>query len=57
MKPIKIGKDCYLVEWRYKDFLKIGHEFQGSVIVSLDRYDHGGGVYVRVIVDKVSYNI
>lgn len=57
MKPIKIGDGCYLVDWRYKDFLRIGHEFQGAVIVKLERRENFGADYVMVTVENVKYQI
>lgn len=57
MKAIKFGKDCYLVDWKYKDFLRVGHEFQGGVIVKLEKSDHFGSDCVLVTVENVKYQI
>lgn len=57
MQIIKIDIGCYLVEYKYKDFLRIGYEFQRATIVSLDRYEHGGETYIRVKTEPSSYKI
>lgn len=57
MKVTKLGSDCYLVEWKYKDFLRIGHEFQGSTIIKLEQYEYLTGKYVKVTVQEVRYSI
>lgn len=57
MRVIKVDPTCYLVEWKYKDFLHLGHQFKGDTIVRLERHDHGGGEYVRVTVERAEYKI
>jgi hypothetical protein len=48
MKFLRVDPSCYLVEWKYRDFLRLGYEFQGGTILRLERFDHGGSDYVRV---------
>lgn len=50
MRPIQFGDNCYLVEWKYKDFLRMGHDFQGNSIVKLEKIIHFEKDYVRVTV-------
>lgn len=57
MRVIKVDAGCYLVEWKYKDFLRIGHEFQGGAITRLERYEHHGADYIRVTVASADYKI
>jgi hypothetical protein len=57
MKILKVDQRTFLVEWKYKDFLRIGYEFQGSTIVRLERYDHLKSDYVRVTVEPSDYKI
>lgn len=57
MRVIKVDGKHYLVEWKYKDFLRIGHQFQGSTIVGLERWGHLGEEYVRVKVEETNYKI
>jgi hypothetical protein len=52
MQVIKVDANCYLVEWKYRDFLRLGRDFQGGVIVRLERFDKLGAKYVRVLTDK-----
>jgi hypothetical protein len=40
MKPLKIEEDLYYIGWKYKDFLKIGHEFQGKTIIKLEKKEY-----------------
>jgi hypothetical protein len=48
MKPSKIDENCFLVEWKYKEFLRIGYEFQGKTIIKLEKFEHLRGEYVKV---------
>lgn len=48
MKIIKCGENCYLVEWEYKDFLRIGHIFQNETIIKLEKVNELNKEYVRV---------
>lgn len=48
MKVVRVESSCYLVEWKYRDFLRLGHEFQGGTIIRLERFDHFGSDYVKV---------
>lgn len=57
MRVIKVDDGNYLVEWKYKDFLRIGHQFQGATIVRLERWAHVGEDYVRVTVEATNYKI
>ena len=57
MKVIEIDARTFLVEWKYKDFLRVGHLFQGATIVRIERYDHFGVDYVRVAVEPSEYKI
>lgn len=57
MRVIKVDHRCYLVEWKYKDFLRVGHEFQGSTITRLERFEHHGADYIRVTVEASEYKI
>lgn len=52
MKISQIDKKNFLVEWKYKDFLKLGNEFRSAEIVKLERYEFMGKVYAKVTVDK-----
>lgn len=57
MHVIKVDETCYLVEWKYKDFLRLGYQFHGGTIVRLERHDHSGLDYVRVIIEPTQYKI
>lgn len=57
MRILRVDKNFCLVEWKYKDFLKIGCNFQGSTIVKLERYDHLGSDYVKVVTEDSEYKI
>jgi len=57
MRVVKVDSNCYLVEWKYKDFLRVGHEFQGSTIVRLEKYDQLNQEYVKVTVEDPDYKI
>lgn len=57
MHVIRVDSTCYLVEWKYKDFLRLGHQFQGATIVRLERHDQHGQGFVRVIVEPTQYKI
>lgn len=57
MRVIKVDPTCYLVEWKYKDFLRLGHQFNGSTIVKLEKNDQSGVEYVQVTVEKTEYKI
>ena len=57
MRLVKVEPNCYLVEWKYKDFLRIGCEFQGATITKLERYQNLGSEYVRVVVEQPDYKI
>lgn len=57
MRVIKVDARCYLVEWKYKDFLRIGHEFQGGTILKLEKYEQLGSEYIRVTVEPTEYKI
>lgn len=57
MRVIKVDSRCYLVEWKYKDFLRVGHEFQGFAISKLEKVDHHGADYIRVTVESTNYKI
>lgn len=57
MRVIGVDSRTFLVEWKYKDFLRIGHLFQGATIVRLERYEHLGSDYVKVIVEPSDYKI
>lgn len=48
MKPVKVEENIYLVEWKYKDFLRLGFEFQKSTIIKLEKIEHAKTEYVRV---------
>lgn len=39
------------MEWKYRDFLRLGHEFQGGKIAKLERYKSLGSDYVRVFLE------
>lgn len=49
MRPLKVEENIYLVEWKYKDFLRIGHEFQGKTIVKLEKTEYAKEDYIKVI--------
>ena len=53
----KIDSNSYLVEWKYKDFLRVGHEFQGATIIKLEQYDYLKSEYVKVTVKETRYSI
>jgi hypothetical protein len=57
MRVIKVDSRCYLVEWKYKDFLRIGHQFQGATIIRLERQEQLGSDYIRVTVETTEYKI
>lgn len=57
MRILKVDQNCCLVEWKYKDFLKIGGNFQGTTIVKLERYQHLGSDYVKVTTEQSDYKI
>ena len=57
MRILKVDQNCCLVEWKYKDFLKIGGNFQGATIVKLERYQHLGSDYVKVMTEQGDYEI
>jgi hypothetical protein len=57
MRVIGVDSRTFLVEWKYKDFLRIGYLFQGATIVRLERYEHLGADYVKVIVEPSDYKI
>ena len=57
MRVIKVDHRCYLVEWKYKDFLRVGHQFQGQTILKLERYEQFGSDYVKVTVEATEYKI
>lgn len=57
MQVIKVDSKNFLVEWKYKDFLRIGYSFQGATIMRLERWNHMGLDYVRVTVDGTNYKI
>lgn len=57
MRVIGVDTRTFLVEWKYKDFLRIGHLFQGSTIVRLEQYEHLGADYIRVTVEPSEYKI
>lgn len=57
MRLVKVEPNCYLVEWKYKDFLRIGCEFQGATITKLEKYQNLGSEYVRVVVEQPDYKI
>lgn len=57
MKIIKLDSNCFLVEYKYKDFLRIGHEFQGGSIVKLEKADHFGSSHVKVHIVETNYKI
>lgn len=50
MRPIPLGENCYMVEWKYKDFLRMGHEFQSGTIVKLEKILHVGREYVKITI-------
>jgi len=52
VKPLKIEENTYLVEWKYKDFLKIGHEFQGKTIVRLEKIEYVSKDFIKVMTEK-----
>lgn len=52
IKPLKLEENLYLVEWKYKDFLKIGHEFQGKTIIKLEKIKYVSKEYVRVVTES-----
>jgi hypothetical protein len=57
MRVTPLDSRTFLVEWNYKDFLRIGHLFQGATIVRLERYGHLGADYVKVTVEPSEYKI
>lgn len=57
MQVIKIDTRTFLVDWKYKDFLRLGYEFQGATIVRLERTEQLGGEYVQVTVEEGGYKI
>jgi hypothetical protein len=52
IRPLKLEENLYLVEWKYKDFLKIGNEFQGETIVKLEKIEYVSKEFVRVFTEK-----
>lgn len=48
MQVIKVDPNRFLVEWKYRDFLRLGYQFQDGTIVRLERFDHRGVDYVMV---------
>ena len=54
MKIIKFGQNCYLVEWEYKDFLRIGHSFQNETIIKLEKINELKKDYIKVT--TINYN-
>lgn len=52
VKTIRVDDRNFLIEWKYKDFLRIGHEFQGRFVVKLECVEHLGADYVRITVDQ-----
>lgn len=52
MRLLKLEENTFLVEWKYKDFLKIGHEFQSKTIIKLEKIEYASKDYVRVITEK-----
>lgn len=57
MRVIKVDPRCYLVEWKYKDFLRVGYQFQDSTIIKLEKHEHLGSQYIRVTVETTEYKI
>jgi hypothetical protein len=57
MRILKVDDNCSLVEWKYKDFLKIGGNFQGSTIIKLERHEYMKSEYVKVVTEKCNYKI
>jgi hypothetical protein len=57
MRVVKVDSSCYLVEWKYRDFLRIGYEFQGGTIVRLEKFDHFGSDYIRVFLEPAHNKI
>ena len=57
MRPLKLEENLYLVEWKYKDFLKIGHEFQGKTIIKLEKFEYVSKDYVRVFTENHYNNL
>ena len=57
MRILKVDDNCSLVEWKYKDFLKIGGNFQGSTIIKLERHEYMKSEYVKVVTEKCNYRI
>lgn len=53
MRIVKVDQSCYLVDWKYRDFLRLGYDFQGGKIVKLERYKSLGSDYVRVFLESV----
>lgn len=51
MHVVKVDSTCYLVGWKYRDFLRLGHDFQGGTIARLERYSNLGSDYVRVFLE------
>lgn len=57
MRVIRLDSRTFLVEWKYKDFLHVGHIFRGATIVRLERYEHLGADHVRVSVEPSDWKI
>ena len=57
MKIIKLDSTCFLVEYKYKDFLRIGYEFQGGTIIKLEKIDHFGSSHVKVHIVGTNHKI
>jgi hypothetical protein len=57
MKPIKLESNLYLVEWKYKDFLRIGYEFQGETIIKLEKEERFNKDYIKVATSNFKNNL
>lgn len=52
MKTIKLEPNCYLVEWKYKDFIRIGYEFHGETIIKLEKQGIFDKEYVKIFTEN-----
>ncbi len=57
MQVTQVDSRSYLVDWKYKDLLRVGHEFKGFTICKLERYEHHGAICIRVTVESTNYKI
>lgn len=57
MEFIRIENNCYLIEMKFSDLLKVGHEFQGETIVKIENVEKENIGYFKVTTQNPRYSI